>query len=65
MRLLTVSQVARVLQVRIPRAYQLVRDGVLPVVRVGRQVRVDEDALREWVSRGGHGLEGHDHQQAQ
>ena len=56
MRLLTISEVSRVLRVKKARAYQLARDGVLPVVHVGRQVRVSEDALRSWVDHGGHPL---------
>ena len=53
MKLLTIPEVARLLQVRVPRAYQLARDGVVPVVRVGRQVRVDERALHKWITGGG------------
>ena len=53
MKLLTIPEVARLLQVRVPRAYQLARDGVVPVVRVGRQVRVDARALQEWIISGG------------
>jgi excisionase family DNA binding protein len=56
MDLMTIEEVARVLRVRQERAYQLARDGVLPAVRVGRQVRVDRCALREWIERGGRGL---------
>jgi excisionase family DNA binding protein len=55
--LLTVADVARVLRVRPARAYQLVRAGLVPgLVRVGRQVRVDEAALRTWVAAGGRAL---------
>lgn len=55
MRLLTAKQAAEFLQVTLPRAYELAR-GVLPlgvVVRIGRQVRFNEDALRQWAARGG------------
>lgn len=58
MRLLTVRQVAELLSVPQARAYELARAGMLPVVRVGRQVRVDEDALRKWIASGGCGLSG-------
>ena len=57
--LLTIPQVARTLQVRTERAYQLARTGVLPVVRVGRQVRVDAVSLQEWIAQGGRALNGH------
>lgn len=40
--------------------YRYVRERVIPlgcVVRVGRSLRFDEDAMRRWVERGGRGLE--------
>ena len=56
MELLTIPEVARVLRVPIPRAYELARQGLLPVVLLGRQVRVEQGALREWIDNGGQGL---------
>lgn len=35
------------------RVYELARRGVIPCVRIVRQVRFDEDALREFVRHGG------------
>ena len=35
------------------RVYECARLGLIPSVRIGRQVRFDEDALREWVKKGG------------
>ena len=35
------------------RAYELVRLGILPAVRLGRQVRVDEDVMHKWIVSGG------------
>lgn len=52
-RLMTVREVAQRLQVGVPRAYQLIRDGVIPSVRIGSQVRVDPLLLDEWIARGG------------
>lgn len=55
MRLLTAKQASVVLQVTLPRVYELAR-GIFPpgvVVRMGRQVRFSEEALREWAARGG------------
>ena len=57
MPLLTVDEVARLLKIRVGRTYELCRSGILPVVRVGRQVRVDGDSLREWIKAGGSGLD--------
>lgn len=56
--LLRIPCVARVLNVSEARAYELVREGVLPAVRLGRQVRISEEALRAFIERGGQGLPG-------
>ena len=62
MALRRIPDVARELDISIPRAYALVREGVLPAVRLGRQVRVSEAALRRFISKGGKGLgDGCDH----
>lgn len=53
MRLLTARQVASEWQMPLARVYELARLRMLPVVRIGRQVRFSEDALRELISRGG------------
>ena len=57
-RLLTVREVAELLRLRPARVYELARQELLPVVRVGRQIRVEEGALRAWISRGGQALPG-------
>jgi excisionase family DNA binding protein len=56
--LLTIDELAAVLHVRRQRAYDLVRQGLVPAVRVGRQLRVDRLALRAWVHAGGRALAG-------
>jgi excisionase family DNA binding protein len=53
MRLLTAKQTAELLQVALPRVYELARQNLIPCVRMGRQLRFDENALREWAARGG------------
>jgi len=35
------------------RAYHLARSGQLPVVYLGRQVRIDSEALRRFIRDGG------------
>ncbi len=47
--LLTVRDVEAELQLGRTRTYELLRSGSLPVIRVGRAVRVPRDALRRWV----------------
>jgi excisionase family DNA binding protein len=49
--LLTVEEAARHLGIGRTLAWRLVREGELPVVRLGRCVRVPWQALQEWVAR--------------
>jgi excisionase family DNA binding protein len=53
MRLLTAKQVAPILQVTEARVYEMSRENLLPTVRMGRQVRYDEEALINWIRAGG------------
>lgn len=54
MKLLTVKETAQVLRVKPPRVYELIRQRLLPAVKVGhRQIRVAEESLQTWVSQGG------------
>lgn len=53
-KLLKVPKVAEIIDATIPRTYELLRQGIIPgIVRMGRQIRVDPDALAEWIARGG------------
>lgn len=51
--LVTARDVARRLNVPLPRVYELVRAGTLPHIRLGRQVRFDAERLERWLARGG------------
>jgi excisionase family DNA binding protein len=53
MRLLTAKEVSVAWQIPLPRVYELARTGLIPCVRLGRQIRFDETTLRQWASRGG------------
>jgi excisionase family DNA binding protein len=57
MRLLTAKQVAEILQVALPRVYELVREGQLPCVRMGRQIRFHDSTLMQWIEQGGSALQ--------
>jgi excisionase family DNA binding protein len=37
----------------VARVYEAARIGLIPCVRIGRQVRFDEDRLKRWVEEGG------------
>ena len=47
--LLTVRDVEAELQLGRTRTYELLRSGSVPVIRVGRALRVPRDALLRWV----------------
>lgn len=58
MRLLNAHEVADRLNVSVLRAYALLRERRIQVVRIGRQVRVSEEALDEFIRTGGFELPG-------
>jgi excisionase family DNA binding protein len=62
MRLRKVEFAADALGVTVQRVYDLARQaGFFPagvVVRIGRQVRFNEDALHDWIRSGGSALTG-------
>jgi excisionase family DNA binding protein len=54
MRLIKAKEAAELLDLRLPRLYELTRQRLIPSVRVGEKaIRFDEAALREWIQRGG------------
>ena len=56
MTLLHIAEAARLLDVRVGRVYEMARHGLLPVVRLGRQVRVHPAQLDAWMESGGKAL---------
>lgn len=57
-KLLTVAQVADILDLPEAQVYALGRADILPVIRLGRSVRVAEDQLEQWIRRGGQSWPG-------
>lgn len=53
MRFLTAKEVSVAIKIPLARVYELARLNLIPSVRMGRQIRFDESALREWAARGG------------
>jgi excisionase family DNA binding protein len=51
-RLLQIPEVARTLAISESTARRLIKAGVLPALRVGRQIRVPEDMLLAWLVAG-------------
>ncbi len=55
-RLAKAEEVALILNVTKTRVYALAKGNILPpgvVIRIGRQLRFDLEALREWIAQGG------------
>lgn len=46
---LKVPEVAEILQIARSRAYELVDDGEIPAVKIGRSVRVSRKDLDRWL----------------
>lgn len=54
MKLVDAKEASQVLNVRLPRLYELTRLKKVPFVRFGpRQIRFDTEALAEWAKQGG------------
>ncbi len=51
MKILLADEIAQILRVPKGRVYELARQGKLPAVRIGRQIRFREDAVEAWLSR--------------
>ena len=48
--LLRAEEVAKALGVGRSKAYEMMASGEVPVVRIGRSVRVPAESLRRWIS---------------
>lgn len=53
-----IPKVARYLDMPQSQVYRLIREGVIPAVRIGRSIRVDSTTLEEFVKNGGKQLSG-------
>lgn len=47
--LLKINDVMARLQIGRNQAYQLVNSGQLPVIRIGKSIRIPVDGLRRWI----------------
>ena len=56
--LLSVSEIAEILGITVDRTYSLSRAGILPVVHLGRQIRIDPEQFEEWIKNGGQAFLG-------
>ncbi len=50
MKIFLADEIAQILRIPKGRVYELARQGKLPAVRIGRQVRFREDAVEAWLS---------------
>jgi excisionase family DNA binding protein len=51
--LLTIKEVADLLNMSVDGTYALARQGIFPVIRIGRQLRVNPEQFKEWIDFGG------------
>ncbi len=47
---LTIPEVAKILEIGRASAYNLAKQQGFPSIRIGRQLRVPEEALRRWIN---------------
>jgi excisionase family DNA binding protein len=52
-RLLTASELAAQLGLTLARTYAMARNGLVPTVWLGRQLRFEPNAIRAWLTAGG------------
>jgi excisionase family DNA binding protein len=57
-KLLRISEIAKLLDCRNERVARLIREGILPAVRLGRQIRIDPHSLERFIETGGQALPG-------
>ena len=48
--LITVKEAADLLKVKPQWVYRMMRSDGLPCIRLGRQIRIDEDSLEKWLA---------------
>ena len=53
MKFYTVLEIAENIKLSPDRVYEAIRQGLLPSVHIGRQIRIEEQAFHEWVRQGG------------
>jgi len=58
MKVLTVKETADVLKVKPQWVYRMMRNDGLPCIRLGRQIRIDEESLEKWLAERRSGGDG-------
>jgi excisionase family DNA binding protein len=53
MELLTIAETAKLLKLSVNRVYVLVKQGVIPSIRVGGSIRIVYEDLQNWIKGGG------------
>ncbi len=48
---ITVKELAQLLGLGVNKAYTLVKEGRIPSIRIGRQIRISKKALNDWLDR--------------
>ena len=56
--LLRPNEVGEVLGIGRTRMYEMLANGDLPSIRIGRSIRIPTNALTQWVEQQGNGIHG-------
>ena len=59
-KLLTVNEVANILRVSNMTVYRLVKGGQIPAIRVGKNYRIKESDVNDYLNRGSQRVSGKD-----
>ena len=51
---LTVSEAAEILGVSRPMVYNLIREGTIPAINVGKKILISKHVLSAWIKNGGY-----------
>jgi excisionase family DNA binding protein len=54
--LITANEIARMLNVTKARVYDLARQGIIPSIDMGRNIRFDTEQIESWIRNGGKSL---------
>ena len=53
MKFYTVLEIGELIKLSPDRVYEAIRQGLLPSVHIGRQIRIEEQTFHDWVRQGG------------
>lgn len=46
----TPSEVSKLLRIRLATVYQLIKNGEIPAIRIGKNYKIPKDAFNQWLT---------------